>query len=172
MNKQAYNLVKYRYKDDPSIEVENYAVCDKNEEMVYYRQESSYMNTLLSGTSSSTCTVPGIRLDSYFKDEKIDLVKLDVEGVEIKSLQGMKGIIKNIRFLLVECHDKEDWNTLRDLLLNEYNMDCINLETLDPVTNDTKKKPYQCFCKNKTFANNFFDFNIFYEKGRRFFIYS
>ena len=74
MNNQASNLVKYRYKDDPSIEVENYAVCDKNEEMIYYKHPSAEMNTLLSGTSSTkmlyTRTVSGIRLDNYFKDEK------------------------------------------------------------------------------------------------------
>ena len=63
----------------------------------------------------------------------------------------MKDIINNIRFLWVECHIEQDWNTLRDLLLNEYNMDCINLETLASITNKTKNKPYQCLCKNKNF---------------------
>ena len=36
-----------------------------------------------------------IKLDDYFKNEKIDFVKIDAEGHEFKILSGMQNILKN-----------------------------------------------------------------------------
>lgn len=54
-----------------------------------------------------------------FKDDKIDLIKIDVEGYEYKVLLGAKETLKKYNpVIIIECFDKyfEKVNSL----LNEY----------------------------------------------------
>ena len=46
-----------------------------------------------------------ITLASFFRNDKIDLIKMDVEGEEWKVLEGAKPIIDNIDSWLIELHD-------------------------------------------------------------------
>jgi len=38
--------------------------------------------------------VEGVKLDDFMKDEKIDFIKMDIEGSEYLALDGMKSLIK------------------------------------------------------------------------------
>ena len=42
------------------------------------------------------------KLDTLFKNEKFDLIKIDVQGAEINVLEGGKDIIKNTSFIILE----------------------------------------------------------------------
>lgn len=161
MNEYASNCVNYRYRNDHSVIVENCAVSDKDENATFYLKESSQMNTLIDdGKSKSDKQVQSKKLDSYFGDEKIDLMKIDVEGAEMKVLKGMKRIAKNVRFILLEAHFDEDWSEIVDLL-NEYDMECIDIHNGKPINSREGKKTHHCFCKNKKHAGNNFDLNMF-----------
>ena len=46
-----------------------------------------------------------ITLTSFFRNDQIDLIKMDVEGEEWKVLEGAKPIIDNIDSWLIELHD-------------------------------------------------------------------
>lgn len=64
--------------------------------------------------SQTTIEVPMVTLDSVIEPHlSVDLVKLDVEGAEMKALMGMSGILnrRNPPVLLIEAHD----HSLRDL---------------------------------------------------------
>ena len=41
-----------------------------------------------------TTAVPAITLDAFFADKKPDFVKMDIEGAELRALQGAEGILK------------------------------------------------------------------------------
>lgn len=53
----------------------------------------------------SEITVDSLRLDTLFKDQRPDFIKMDVEGVELRVLKGATNILKKdkARFL-IELH--------------------------------------------------------------------
>lgn len=66
-----------------------------------------------------------VKLDEFLKDEKVDFVKIDVEGFEYEVLLGMQGIIKNykpkilIEFspILYKSHKEDNASLIINLLL-------------------------------------------------------
>jgi FkbM family methyltransferase len=60
--------------------------------------------------------VPARSLDSVLAVDRIDLVKLDVEGADLHALRGMSGLLAEHRpVLLIECHDVYGYYTRGDL---------------------------------------------------------
>jgi FkbM family methyltransferase len=95
-------------------------------------------------------SIKSTRLDKVLKG-KMDFVKIDVEGAEVKVLHGMKGIIENVHYLLIECHIDGQWTELRNLLIYEYRFKCSDILTKLSITELTKKRSYQVFCINDRF---------------------
>ena len=60
--------------------------------------------------NTGTATTEGVSLDEIVKDEKVSYIKMDVEGSELKALQGAKETIKNNKPKLAICiyHKPED----------------------------------------------------------------
>jgi len=58
------------------------------------------------------------KLSTYLKDTTVDLLKLDIEGLETKVLKEAKGELKNVKNILVEYHpiEKENLKKLLNLL--------------------------------------------------------
>lgn len=153
LNPVTAGILKNKH-NQPNIIVENYAVCDKDGIVPFFNggnpaDDKTYniigFNMNLINTEK-TGEVQSIRLDTYFKDKKIDLMKIDVEGAELMVLEGLKGIINNIKYILIECHLDSDWELLRNILLNNFY--CTNFYNNEIITN-TSPRPYQCFCKNR-----------------------
>ena len=95
-------------------------------------------------------SIQSIKLDTLLHNENsIDLVKIDVEGAEIKVLEGLSKIHNRINHLLIECHFDKDWGRIKDLLLNEYNFLCYDLSDKNNIDITTDKRAYQCLCKKK-----------------------
>ena len=93
--------------------------------------------------------IQGITLDSLLKNEnKIKLIKIDVEGAEKLVLNGMKKIINNVENILIECHLDEDWDEIKNILIGELNLSCINIKDNIEVNNNSNRV-YQCLCKKK-----------------------
>ena len=76
------------------------------------------------------------------------MIKIDVEGAEGRVLKGMKEVAKRTEYLLLENHFDEDWEEIREILIEEYDFTCYNIET-DTLINMTSKRPYQCLCMRK-----------------------
>ncbi len=68
--------------------------------------------------------VDTVNLDTYFKDKRVDLIKLDVEGAEWDVFEGAREIMSNNSIIFqVEFHWDEDWHRrsiLKDLNYSIY----------------------------------------------------
>ena len=54
--------------------------------------------------------VKAVTLDEYFKDERVDLIKIDVEGAEFEVLKGAVDLMnERSPIFQVEFHFDEDW---------------------------------------------------------------
>ena len=95
-------------------------------------------------------SVSSIRLDTLLINETtIDLIKIDVEGAEIKVLEGLSKIHSRIKNIIIECHFDDDWDKIKDLLINRYNFLCYDLSNKNNITINTDERAYQCLCKKK-----------------------
>jgi FkbM family methyltransferase len=90
-----------------NIIVSNIAISDKNETIYIENRESHIQNSIwrnsTAGTQIQACT-----LDEYVKFNaitKIHFLKMNIEGAEIKAIQGMTDSIKIIDYVAISCHD-------------------------------------------------------------------
>ena len=83
------------------------------------------MNVLgrdVEGRATSRKTqVQGVSLDDYFGSDRLDFVKIDVEGAEALVLQGMRKILRSQRpSLVIEFHTQTGWDGRHALLDSGY----------------------------------------------------
>jgi hypothetical protein len=60
-----------------------------------------------------------VTLDSFFDKKRIDFIKADIEGMEIKLLEGSKYILANngkLKLLLCTYHKKDDGEKIKEIL--------------------------------------------------------
>jgi len=105
-NETAYQLLQrnimINWVDCPT-KAEFVAVSDKKGEVVFKNYKYKFVNSqFFTGdegediNSYEVKTVPTISLDEYFSDgQKIDFLKVDVEGAEYKVLQGARQTLAN-----------------------------------------------------------------------------
>ena len=70
---------------------------------------SSYLNlrnSIIKPKKNDNVKIQMTNLDNLkiFKKKKIDLLKIDVEGYELKVLQGAKKVLKNTKCIIIEFH--------------------------------------------------------------------
>jgi|GEM_PF-575780 FkbM family methyltransferase len=94
-----------------NIKIENCAISNESKEKDFHVTEASDSAGFHEHPLTKTREirkVMAVSLDDYFKDKKIDVMKIDTEGHEMQVLRGMKKIIENnpeIK-LLVEFNPK------------------------------------------------------------------
>lgn len=90
--------------------------------------QSTKMNVQGSGTGSKVVegnneedAVDMVTIDEYFRDKKIDLIKMDIEGAETNALLGGMNVIKRDRPVLAISiyHTVEDYYNIMKLLMKE-----------------------------------------------------
>ena len=154
LHPETYNQLKSKFENDQNIKTFNYAVCDIDSEIEYFKGKDAWTNNIIGHDMSFTKNeslgkIQGITLDSLLKNEnKIKLIKIDVEGAEKLVLNGMKKIINNVENILIECHLDEDWDEIKNILIGELNLSCINIKDNIEVNNNSNRV-YQCLCKKK-----------------------
>lgn len=149
------NLSK-KYVNSNNIVLLNKAAADIDGEIDFYEANDSHLNNIMGhdvlyNKHNVKGKAESIRLDTLLEnEEKIKLVKIDVEGAEHFVLNGMEKVIDRVDYILVECHLEEYWNVIKDILLKKYKLTCINnsadskdLEEL----NENSELMYQCFCR-------------------------
>lgn len=152
LHPQTFNQLQQRFGGNPNVVVKNYAVCDKNEEIEFFLGKDSFTNNIIGHDMNFTANrsggkIQGITVDELLKDEQnIKLIKIDVEGAENLVLRGMEETVKKVDYIFVECHLNEDWEEIRDLLLNKYKLTCSDITETEIINKDSQRM-YQCLCK-------------------------
>lgn len=152
LHPDTYKTLKSIYGKDSNIIILNFAITNVDSPITYYKGVDSFTHNIIGHDMNFAPNQPlgniqGVRLDTLLKDEvRIKLIKIDVEGAELNVLYGLSGIIDCVENIFVECHLNEDWTSIRDLLLNEYKMNCMNLITGETIQNNSNRA-YHCLCK-------------------------
>ena len=122
--KEIYSSLKNKFKKNPKVVCINKACSDKttvskfnisfhrrsssleeiNTNNFYHKIKSFIVLGKIRDLLSRTVKIRTITLDKFLKNRKlsIDLLKIDVEGSELKVLKGCKKNIKNIKVILIE----------------------------------------------------------------------
>ncbi len=124
VNKIEKNLVNYKNK-----KIFNCALCDIDSQMKFVSMPTATSHILDSkysaykNNSNEINNVSTYKLDSIIKNEKVTLIKVDIEGSEQAFIKGAKNtIIKNKPILLLSAYHKA--SDLSELL---YYVDSLNL---------------------------------------------
>ena len=147
-----FQRLEMRFGHFKNIEFVNAAISDKvGREDIYVGHTNEEHNIV--GHDMSHCPVAKVgeikstTLDELLKDEKeISLVKIDVEGAELKVLHGMKEVIKRTKSILIENHLDDIWPEIRKILIEDNGFTCYNIERDENVNMDSDR-PYQCLCR-------------------------
>ena len=77
--------------------------------------------------------VPAKSLDSYFHHgERVNLVKIDVQGAETLGFRGMRRILRECRpVLVIEFHNDDAWVDRQILIDTDYRIFNIHGELVD-----------------------------------------
>lgn len=86
------------------VRCENAAVADKDGEILLTNLDASNSGGRLTvdkreevdslfGKDFASLPVRSLRLDSFLKDERVDFIKIDIEGYEPKAFAGLSGIL-------------------------------------------------------------------------------
>jgi FkbM family methyltransferase len=90
-----------------NIKIFPFGLSDKNEELTFYRQGSTFVSSLKKDDSqieSLTCKI-GDEVIQENHIEKIDFIKIDIEGFEGEALYGLKQSIQHSRPVIIM-----EWN--------------------------------------------------------------
>lgn len=92
------------------VKVVSEAVSDRSGEIICYRENGP--STSLTRDYEGTTCVQTTAIDDFVKEEgveKVDFIKMDIEGSELKALQGAEHTIKRFRpKLAIALYHKED----------------------------------------------------------------
>lgn len=105
-----YNNVRLNSLEDRVTIVEKVASDQIGFERFVSHEISEYSHISVDKTSK-TVRIPSIRLDTFCKENNInfiDVVKIDVEGAELKVLKGLEDYLKfgKVGFLIVELNKR------------------------------------------------------------------
>jgi FkbM family methyltransferase len=98
-------LAKRNLKEYSNIEFIEAGISNFNGDMFFNEDDASSSISETGNIKIKVCS-----LDSTIK-EKVDFIKLDIEGAEQDAIEGAKALIKNSKPILAICiyHKAEDW---------------------------------------------------------------
>ena len=158
-----------------NIILEQKAVGDKNGRTTLYQSDHPGMHRIFPQTKQAKCQVQVelTSLDKYFIDsnltDKINFIKIDVEGLEFSVLKGMKNILKNNKKIkiLFEFAPKNTMEAgftpielLNYLTSHDFKLYCID-ERTKKLLRVSKNEEILKLCSS---TNNTISRNLFCEK--------
>jgi FkbM family methyltransferase len=107
-------LAKINLKEYFNIEFINSGISNFNGDVFFNEDDASSTISESGNIKIKVCS-----LDSTIK-EKVDFIKLDIEGAEQDAVEGAKGLIKNSKPILAICiyHKAEDWHKIPKQILD------------------------------------------------------
>jgi len=104
-NKKKITIAKKRLKNIANIQFLNIGLCDKKRTCNFYENRS--FSTIYGAGQTIVCVDT---LDNIIK-EKVDFIKLDIEGAEQDAIDGAKKMIQRYTPVIACCiyHKAEDW---------------------------------------------------------------
>jgi len=138
-----YSQLEKKYASFDKLTLNNNAVYSE-EGFVDFSVNGEFIGGIAKHTqnkSVESVKVKTITLDKYFKDKKINLIKIDVEGAEFEVLKGAKELMNSQSPIFqVEFHWDEDWTdeNLEFIKKSEYYIYDLNLKKIN-----LKNRPYQ-----------------------------
>ena len=106
--KYLYDILKNKYLSKNKIKLYNLALYENEGYITLIKgfegdgEASIYNRKYLKNKKSIQEKVKRNRLDNIIVNQKIDFVKIDVEGNEMRVLNGMEKIIHNIKIIQIE----------------------------------------------------------------------
>ena len=67
-------------------------------------------------------------LDNILRDQRVDVMKIDIEGAEVSALKGASQILKKLRKIIVEVHGA-NFDKVMQILSDTHNFRCETIET-------------------------------------------
>ena len=91
-----FNLLQ-KYNKNKNLTLIQAAVGDTTGKITLYVSDKLNVDhrTYESGENREKIEIASYRLDDYLKSEKIDFIKMDIQGFEYQALLGMKNILQN-----------------------------------------------------------------------------
>lgn len=144
-NPHSFALLRKNMADNHAMNVFLYprAVYERNETVQLLCDRSPASSTIMSTGSRRSVTVEAITLDSVLGDNKVDLIKMDVEGAEVHALRGMRKIIRNnpqLQIIAEVCPGllRKQGTSLEkyiDAIAEDFDLWIIHKDRLEPYYN-------------------------------------
>ncbi len=106
------NILNGRYANNPRVKIVSGAVTDADAPVTFNLRGDSVWNSMLASGNSGIAPgvtqaieVKGMRLDSFATSEsveQVDLLKLDIQGAEMKALAGAERLLRDGRISVVQ----------------------------------------------------------------------
>lgn len=110
-NEFSYELLKLNTKKKKNIKIYNCGLSDKNSSKDFYSYKNNYGGSSIIRNKNlkfDKLKAKFLKFDNLKIKQKIDLVKIDVEGHEINVLRGMSRYLKKNKPVIVfECQKRE-----------------------------------------------------------------
>jgi len=162
LNPFNYNTVKNLQSEN--CIVENLAISDEKGKVSIYGDDQKSGNHISNIIGHDTAfrkmniigEANSITLDEYFNNKKVDCIKIDVEGAELKVIKGGLNTILNAKFVIIECHFEHQWPEIYEFITSNnmkfkylVNDEPVKLENMIESPGIGKNgNPYQMYLKN------------------------
>jgi len=107
-SKRNVSLCKTNLINAPNFKIDQKALWDKSEILEFKLSNCSrYHSAFHRSESTYIEEVKAVRLDDWLKEnclKKIDILKLNVEGAELKAIRGLGEMIRNVSVIVGEFH--------------------------------------------------------------------
>ena len=146
------NYLNTIFDNIPNVEIFNQAVGDTNGIVSLYEGRDTHTASMnenfiqdLMGKNGlqRKFEVGSVRLDSFFEDKDVDVIKMDIEGAEWTALSGAKNLLENRDIIwLIEFHVNEEWDNRK--MLYDLGYDIYDRDTFQKLDRDIPRV-YQAF---------------------------
>lgn len=113
-NPDKFHLATERFKNNPRVKIENMAIGENDGQCEFHLATTvsasslNPINTTDLTREDKKIIVDTTSLDSYFKDVAgVLILKLDIEGYELKALQASIEFLKKTKYVITEMNNNE-----------------------------------------------------------------